>query len=290
MRIVIDPQAGPCPGVRRALKMAEENLSKQSELVALGPVIHNQREMNRLVEEGLQTISQESAEYAEDIGHLANRKLLIRTHGITKQLRKKLDAANVQLIDATCSIVRRLQQLVQKHHEQGHQIVIVGKAGHPEVTGLLGYCDNRGIVIESESDLDRIDRSRKVFLLAQTTVDQAKFLHIREKLFSRHPDMIAMNTTCAQINRRHEQMSRFAASVDVVLFVGGKNSSNTAVLHNVCRQANPRSYRIESLADLDSTWLQASDTVGITGGASTPLWQLQQVEDYLEKLAQLGYK
>lgn len=254
----------------------------------MGPVIHNQREMERLAEKGLQTVSQEGVEDTKDVSSLTNRRVLVRTHGIARQLRQKLDAAGVVLIDATCSVVRRLQQLVQKHHEQGYQIAIVGKPGHPEVTGLLGYCDNDGVVIENESDLARIDLSRKVFLLAQTTVDQAKFLRIREKLSAQGADLIALDTTCAQINRRHEQMSRFAASVDVVLFVGGKNSSNTAVLHEVCRQANPRSYRIESVADLERSWLQAADTVGITGGASTPVWQLQQVQDYLEKLAQLG--
>ncbi len=288
MRIIIDPYAGPCPGVKRALKMAEENLLQKIDLLALGPVIHNQREMDRLIEKGLQTVGQESVEDKAELGHLANRNLLIRTHGIAKQLRQKLDAAQVNVIDATCSVVRRLQKLVQQYHEQKYQIVIVGKAGHPEVTGLLGHCDNQGIVIENESDLSRIDFARKVFLLAQTTVDQAKFVNIREKLSLRHPNLIAMDTTCGQINRRHEQMRRFAASVDVVLFVGGKNSSNTAVLHNVCRQANPRSYRIESTADLERDWLQPDDSVGITGGASTPKWQLQQVHDYLEKLAQLG--
>jgi 4-hydroxy-3-methylbut-2-enyl diphosphate reductase len=290
MRIVIDPQAAPCPGVQRAITIVEENLQDIDPLFALGPVIHNQDEMDRLTAKGLQTINQAGAESSEDLASLSGRRLLIRTHGIGEDLRNRLLHEKTRLIDATCPIVRRVQRLVQKYYLQGYQIVIAGKPKHPEVLGLLGHCGKQGVVVENETDLTMVDLNRKTFLAAQTTINPAGFFAIRDKLINSGCDVIAIDTTCRHIGKRHQQIERFASTVDIVLLVGGKSSSNTTVLYDVCRHANSKSYRIESFADVEREWLRPDDVIGITGSASTPLWQLAKVQEYLQEIAQLGIK
>ena len=284
MKIIIDQNAGVCTGVKKAIRIAEEYLQKDRPLYALGSLIHNQREVERLKARGLETLSQEEIEKDEHPAELKGKPVLIRAHGISDALRQKLQAAGAELLDGTCVIVRRIQKKVEEYYQAGHQILIVGKKGHPEVVGLLGYCNNEGIVLQDENDLQRIEPDRKTVLFSQTTVSPEKFAWFRDAVQSIVKELIVMDTICRQISNRHDRIRDFARSVDVVLFVGGKKSSNTAVLHSVSLQVNPRSYRIESSEDIDPNWLKPDDVVGLTGGASTPIWQLQQIRDDLEKM------
>jgi 4-hydroxy-3-methylbut-2-enyl diphosphate reductase len=260
-------------------------LADQSKLLALGPLIHNERELERLGEIGLETIEQDSVERPQKLRDLKDRTLFIRTHGLSPHIREKLQRAGAVLIDGTCPRVRRVQELIEQHYSQGFQILIVGKAEHPEVLGLLGHCDQLGVVLEKESDLTGIDYGRPSLLIAQTTVNPAQFQKWKQMLSERIEHLIDVDTTCPQINARHEKLRAFAASVDVLLMVGGSKSSNTGVLFEICKAVNPRSYRIERPENISDSWLLGAYLVGVTGSASTPYWQLKDVKTRLQEFA-----
>jgi len=290
MKVIIDAEAGACPGVRRAIRMVESSLSGKSRLLALGPVIHNERELERLAKIGLETIQQDSVSQSKALNGVKDRSLFVRTHGLSPHIRDKLLRAGADLIDGTCPRVRRVQELIEQHYFRGLQILIVGKAEHPEVLGLLGHCEQMGVVLEKESDRKRIDYSRPSILIAQTTVNPAKFQKWKQMLSERIEHLICVDTTCPQINARHEKLRAFAASVDVLLMVGGSKSSNTGVLFEVCKAVNPRSYRIERPENISDSWLAGAHLVGVTGSASTPFWQLEDVRTRLQEFALEGIK
>ncbi|NIA28904.1 MAG: 4-hydroxy-3-methylbut-2-enyl diphosphate reductase [Actinobacteria bacterium] len=287
MQVIIDKNAGVCPGVDRAIHIIEDVLEENRSITALGPIIHNRYEIDRLSQLGMKTREQSTLEKNDEFEPLRKEKLFIRTHGIPKRNYEKLKAEHLNVIDGTCPIVRRLQKRVEHYYENGYQIVIVGKAKHPEVIGLLGHCDDTGIVILDEFDFDKIDFSKKSVLVSQTTISQQKFFEIKEKLSPLMNDLEIVDTTCKHINKRHDHLMEFSKNVDVVLVVGGKTSSNTGVLYEICSQANSRSYRIESAGEIRLNWFHEEDIVGITGGTSTPNWQLELVRDYLQKYSPL---
>ncbi|MBN2412068.1 4-hydroxy-3-methylbut-2-enyl diphosphate reductase [candidate division KSB1 bacterium] len=282
MKIVIDENAGPCPGVKRAIRLAEKNLMRSSPLYALGPIIHNKPELERLSKKGLDILDQAEIENGDNLEKIYHKNLFIRSHGISPQLERRLEENHAQLIDATCGKVKRVQKVIQNYYRKGYQIVIAGKKGHPEVVGLLGYCDNNGIVISDTAEMSRIDPLKKTLLVSQTTLSKTKFNEIREKLLTLIENPVINDTICKHINGRHEQLAQFANSVDVLLLIGGKESSNTGVLFDICKKENPDSYRIESPAEIEKKWFHTDDLVGITGSASTPLWQLEAVSTFLK--------
>lgn len=281
MIIEIDPHAGPCPGVKRALRMAEEKLHQGEPLVAVGPIIHNRAETNRLSELGLTTVDQTTVEQGGTQA-LQGRSVFIRSHGISKRLFQTVEQESKRIVNGTCPVVQRIQQMIAEYHAEGNQIIIVGKPSHPEVLGLNGHCENQAIVVQQEADIQNVDTSKPSVLLSQTTIAQATFFKMRDLLLQRMPNLIVNDTTCRQVNRRHENIRKFAKRVDVVLLIGGKHSSNTRVLYEKSRECNSNTHWIESAADLDPRWFSPDDHVGITGSASTPLWQLQNIQQYLE--------
>ncbi len=279
LQVVVDPIAGFCPGVKRAIAMIEAELPK-GELLALGSVIHNQRELDRLAVKGLRTIPQDEMSFTH-IQNLQGKRILIRTHGIGTQLRQQLQENGAFVIDATCPVVHRVQKMVADFHAQGYQIAIVGKKKHAEVIGLLGHCDHKGIVIESQADINELDANRKTVVIAQTTIGQDRFYQMVELIKQRLNNVLVQDTNCRYISRRYDQIAEFARSVKVVIFIGGKESSNARVLFAICRQHNEKSYQIESVAELQAGWYKDADLIGITGAASTPSWQLDEVKEYI---------
>ncbi|MBN2357418.1 4-hydroxy-3-methylbut-2-enyl diphosphate reductase [candidate division KSB1 bacterium] len=277
--VIIDPDAGFCPGVKRAIKLIDEELT-HGDLVAIGPVIHNQRELQRLSEKGLKTVPQETISDKVD-SNLQAQKVLIRTHGIGPDIRQRLQQADLQIVDATCPIVKKVQKMVVDFHRQGYQIAIIGKKGHAEVLGLLGHCDHQVVVIASESDVESLDTKRKTLVLAQTTIGKKKYDHLLEQIKKRVPDVVAHDTNCRYISERYDQVGEFARSVDVLIFVSGKESSNAQVLFDICRQQNKNAYKIESTEEINSQWFKHAGRIGISGAASTPGWQFDQVREYL---------
>ncbi|HPN34684.1 MAG TPA: 4-hydroxy-3-methylbut-2-enyl diphosphate reductase [bacterium] len=284
MKIVIDAHAGFCPGVLRAVQKAEKMLAHSGELISLGALIHNPVELQRLQQMGLITRPQEEPLDAERLSDLKDRRVLVRTHGLAAAGHEALRQAGAQVEDATCSTVRRVQTLIAEKDRQGEQIVIIGKKNHAEVIGLAGY-SRKPLLIEREADLEGAVFSDRVAVFSQTTFDRDRFFSLAKIIQDRVRHATVHDTTCRHITKRLRRLVDFAASVDVLLLIGGSHSSNSRVLFEACRAVNERSFKIEGVDELDRSWLRPADTVGISGGASTPRWQLEKVRDYLLELS-----
>lgn len=283
MKVIIDDNSGFCFGVVRAISRAEEALAEGGTVYSLGDIVHNRVEVQRLERLGLQTITH------VDMEQLGGRRLFIRAHGEPPTTYVKAKQLGIDVIDATCPVVAALQRKVKRAHEKmqsvGGQVVLLGKHGHAEVVGLTGQVEDRVIVVEKESDLEQVDFSRPIYFLSQTTQSRALFEHILEIMRQRAADpsqIEALDTICGQVAGREERLSEFARSVDRVIFVCGRKSSNGKVLFEVCRKANPQSFNIEEASELQAEWLAGAESVGICGATSTPKWLMQQVADYIE--------
>lgn len=277
MKVLIDKNAGVCPGVERAIKQIEQSLGTGHNIVSLGPVLHNDRELQRLSFLGLK---QAEGMEPEDLSAKKDSTFFIRTHGIPKEVQAKMDSLEVRYIDGTCSIVKRVQKLAERHYREGFQVIITGKPNHPEAIGINGYCSNKAVIVQDIEDFTGKKLGEKVLLISQTTFPQQKFIEIAEYLKKQIESLKIVDTTCKHINRRDRELAEFARSVDVVIMVGGRSSSNTGVLYNVCKAVNPNSYRIESEEELDPAWIKGCKKIGITGSASTPRWQLEKVKEF----------
>lgn len=283
MKVIIDDNSGFCFGVVRAISRAEEALAEGGTVYSLGDIVHNRVEVQRLEELGLQTVTH------EDMERLGGRRLFIRAHGEPPTTYARAEQLGIEVIDATCPVVAALQRKVKRAYDKmqeiGGQVVILGKHGHAEVVGLTGQVEGRAIVVEKESDLAAVDFARPIYFLSQTTQSHALFEHILEIMRQRATDpsqVEAIDTICGQVAGREERLSEFARSVDRVIFVCGRKSSNGKVLFEVCRRANPLSYNIEEASELQAEWLEGASTVGICGATSTPKWLMQKVADYIE--------
>ena len=290
MQIEIDQNSGYCFGVEFAIQMAEDELENGNELFCLGDIVHNSMEVERLHKKGLKIIDR------EQLLEIKDTKVLIRAHGEPPETYQIAIKNNIELIDASCPVVLKLQNRVKHAYDQAveknGQVVIYGKKGHAEVIGLTGQtCDN-AIIVMNEEDLDQIDYSRPVILFSQTTKSTAGFYALKVKIEERikkvkgtliETDFQANDSICRQVSNREPQMERFSTQHDVILFVAGKKSSNGLALYNVCKKNNPRSYFIESEKDIQLEWINHSDKVGICGATSTPRWLMEQVEKALKE-------
>ena len=282
MRVEIDARSGFCFGVVNAISKAEELLATGEEVFSLGDIVHNRIEMERLEHLGLRTIRHDA------LAGLQARTLLIRAHGEPPRTYAQAAQNNLRVVDATCPVVAQLQHRVREAYEKmqsvGGTVVLLGKRGHPEVTGLTGQVADDVIVVEGKADLDVIDFSRPICLLSQTTQSLALFEEIRAAICQRTSDPMSVtvhDTICRQVSGREEHLRAFARQFDAVLFVSGRDSSNGRVLFEVCREANPHSYKIEEEGEIDPAWLEGVRSVGICGATSTPRWLMQRVAEEL---------
>lgn len=282
MKITIDPSSGFCFGVDRAIAMAEEMLKEGREIYCLGEIVHNQEEMLRLKSLGLKVIGR------PDFPSLPGAAVLIRAHGEPPETYAEAKKFNITLMDATCPIVARIQQRIKKSFlpETDKQIVIYGKQGHAEVAGLAGQTGNRAIVVKDISDLEQIDFSKPVEIFSQTTMSVAGFRDLVAEISARmkssgNSNIEVHDTICRKVSRRESVLRKFAAENDLILFVGGKNSSNGAYLFGICKEVNPLSYYISDSQEIKFEWLQEKAKVGLAGATSTPRRQLEEVADFI---------
>lgn len=285
MRIEIDDKSGFCFGVVRAITEAEKALAEGGTVYSLGDIVHNRIEVQRLERLGLQTVTH------DEMPRLAGCRLFIRAHGEPPTTYARARELGIDLIDATCPVVARLQTRVVRAHELMRpidgQVVIFGKRGHAEVVGLTGQVDAPTIVIEGPQDLDAIDFARPVYFLSQTTQSIALFERLCDEMRRRAADPAQVrieDTICRQVANREEHLAAFARRFDVVIFVCGRKSSNGKVLFEVCRRANAATYNIEEAAELEPQWFAGAASVGICGATSTPKWLMQQVADAVGRI------
>jgi len=284
LNIEIDNKSGFCFGVVKAIEKAEEELEKGSTLYCLGDIVHNEEEMERLQRLGLVTVNH------EQYNQLHNVKVLIRAHGEPPSTYETARKNNITLIDATCPVVLKLQSRIKKNYEElaseDGQIVIYGQTGHAEVKGLVGQTDGKAIVIQEEKDLDKIDFSKKVHLFSQTTKDLEHYHHLIEEISKRmvkKDDFKFSDTICRQVANRIPNIINFAQQNDVILFVGGKQSSNGKVLYEHCKSINPQTYYISDCKQVDELEIQKDKKIGICGATSTPQWLMDCIAKRLEE-------
>ncbi|MFK7951845.1 MAG: 4-hydroxy-3-methylbut-2-enyl diphosphate reductase [Ekhidna sp.] len=289
MNIEIDENSGYCFGVEFAIQMAEDEMAEGHQLYCLGDIVHNSMEVERLFNKGLRTITR------EELKDLRDCKVLIRAHGEPPETYELAIRNNIELVDASCPVVLKLQNRVKNAYDQSKerkgQLVIYGKPGHAEVIGLTGQTGNEAIIVTEEKDLEKVDFSKPITLFSQTTKSTKGFYHIKSLIEQRieneghlsvGEDFRANDSICRQVSNREPHMEKFSQKHDVILFVAGRKSSNGKALYNVCLAHNSRSYFVESEKEIDMSWIQEDDSIGICGATSTPTWLMEQVSDFLK--------
>lgn len=289
MYIEIDEKSGFCFGVVRAIGEAEKALAGGGTVYSLGDIVHNRIEVQRLGGLGLHTVTH------ADMERLGGCRLFIRAHGEPPTTYLRARELGIEVIDATCPVVARLQKRVVEAHaamrSAGGQVVILGKRGHAEVVGLTGQVAEPTLVVEGEADLAQIDFSRPIYFLSQTTQSIALFERLSEQMRRRAADPSQVrvdDTICRQVSGREQHLADFARRFDLVLFVCGRKSSNGKVLFEVCRGANPRTRNIEEPREIDPAWLEGAASVGICGATSTPGWLMREVAEALSAMVHRG--
>ncbi len=275
MKVEIDQKSGFCFGVVNAIGKAEKFL-KEGELYCLGDIVHNGMEIERLEKLGLKTIDHET------YFTLKNCRVLLRAHGEPPSTYEYAKANNIDLIDATCPVVLKLQERIKKAHEQmldeNGQIIIFGQKGHAEVIGLDGQTKNQSIIIENEDDLAQIDPNKPGWIFSQTTKSIDEFHRLTKRIKAKNQkELVIKDTICRQVANRVPRLKEFAKQHDTIVFVGGQKSSNAKLLFGVCKETNTNSHFISSKDDLDLNWFKNSKSVGISGATSTPHWLMEEI-------------
>lgn len=280
IQIEIDNGSGFCFGVTTAIKKAEEELAQGEKLYCLGDIVHNGMECERLRQMGLITINHEEMRELHDV------KVLLRAHGEPPETYELARRNNIEIIDATCPVVLKLQKRIKEQYDANlqSQIVIFGKKGHAEVLGLVGQTQSSAIVIENFDEVTKLDFSRDIYLYSQTTKSLDEFHRIIDYIqahISSEATFQSFDTICRSVANRMPNISQFAAKHDLVLFVCGRKSSNGKVLYNECLRVNPNTHQVEGPEEIEPQWLEGIESVGICGATSTPKWLMEQCRDKL---------
>lgn len=286
MVVEVDERSGFCFGVQNAVEIAEEALARGEKVFSLGPIVHNDIEVERLLSMGLETVNHD--QYAE----LKDCKVLIRAHGEPPETYFIAEKNNITIIEATCPIVKKLQSRI-KHTwlgtvARGGQVVIFGKAGHAEVIGLMGQTKNRAILTNGEENLDKIDYSKEIHLFSQTTMSNSDYKILAEKIRIRmsekgveDPDkhLHINRTICGQVSNRQPGLKSFARKHDIIIFVSGRESSNGKMLFSICKRENLNSWFVSTPGEIKREWFKGMKSAGICGATSTPKWLIDKVRD-----------
>ena len=272
MKIELASSYGFCFGVKRAIKIAEN----AKDAVTIGPIIHNNDEINRLNK----NFNVKTLEGISEID--GEKKAIIRTHGITKGDLAELKKSDIKVIDATCPFVTKPQQICEKMSKEGYDIVIFGDEKHPEIKGVKSYAVGKVFVVLEESELEGVKLAQKVAVISQTTRKVEKFMQIVNYLMLRVKEVRVFNTICNATFENQEAVKNLAVRADVMVVVGGKNSSNTKQLYLISKTACEDSYLVENELELERAWFEGKKLCGVSAGASTPDWIIQKVVDKLE--------
>lgn len=278
MKVIRTRYAGACYGVQRALDMAYATILDGTPAFTLGPLIHNPQVVAQLEEQGVSI--------ADSVDDIEGGIVIIRSHGVTPQIKAAVEEKGLPLLDATCPHVARAQKAAKDLADDGYNVVIVGEKGHPEVEGMTAYAeqaDRSVIVVAGPEELpDRI--YDPVGIVVQTTQSKENLDAVVDELQNRGHRPLVKNTICFATRQRQEAAANLAEKVDAIVVIGGRNSSNTTRLYEICRQRCDRTYHIETPDEIDPAWFEGCESVGVTAGASTPESQIDAVIEYLETL------
>lgn len=277
-KVEIDSESGFCFGVTAAIRKAEEELAKGTPLYCLGDIVHNSDEVDRLRRKGLVTISH------EQMAALRDCKVLLRAHGEPPSTYELARRNNIEIVDATCPVVLKLQQRIKKAYDspQRPQIVIYGKLGHAEVNGLVGQTDGHALVVETEADLAQVNPDVTTHLYSQTTKSLDGLRHIADALGRHLEDDVefhSFDTICRSVTHRVDNLREFARNHDAIVFVAGRKSSNGKFLFDECKAVNPHTQFISGPDEMDLEQLSGAESIGICGATSTPRWLMEQVKE-----------
>jgi len=289
MEVTIDKYSGFCFGVVYAIQMAEDILEKETQLYCLGDIVHNNKEVDRLRNMGLKIIKH------DDLKDISNCKVLIRAHGEPPETYIIALENNIQLLDASCPVVLKLQHQIKEGYEEikaiDGQVIIFGKEGHAEVTGLLGQTKNDAIIITTIQDLEKIDFSKSIYIYSQTTKSPKAYKVISDVIAERvklaageNVKYIIHDTLCRQVSGREPQLKQFSKDNEVIVFVSGQKSSNGKMLYQSCKEENDNSYFISDADEINTDWFNGIDSVGICGATSTPRWLMEDVQNTIENI------
>ena len=275
VKITIAKSAGFCFGVKRAIDLAQDIASKNKDVYTFGPLIHNPQEVSRLENENIKVI--------EDYSKIEKGVLVLRTHGIPLDIYENLSKKeNIKIVDATCPFVKKAQDIIKELSKDSEQIVIVGEKKHPEVVALVSYGKGKCLVVEDKKDVKNVKKTGIIYIVSQTTQSPKKFEEIVNEI-SKISKVKVFNTICRATFDRQTAAEKLAKEVDVMIVIGGKNSGNTTRLYQICSNIT-KTYHIEDVNEIEVEWFNNISTVGITAGASTPDWIIENIKGRIKEV------
>lgn len=275
MKIILAKRAGFCFGVKRATQMAFEAAGKDQETYTLGPIIHSPQVVNKLEEMGVGVV--------KDLSSVCNGTVIIRSHGVLASEMEEAHHKKLQVVDATCPFVKKAQEHVKYLSEAGYDVLVVGDADHPEVQGIVSYAMGKVYVVASGEQVTKLPKMGKMGVVAQTTQSFDNLKSVVTECLRRGGEVRVFNTICDATAVRQQEATELAHQVDCVIVIGGYNSANTRRLAEICTEIQPKTYHIETATEIDSSWFAGVETVGVTAGASTPKWIIDEVIARLEQ-------
>ena len=278
MEVILAKSSGFCFGVKRAVDKVYEQTEKGKKIYTYGPIIHNEEVVKDLEKKGVKVL-----ESKEELKALSEGSVVIRSHGVPKEIYDLIEEKGLECIDATCPFVKRIHNIVQKESEEGRRIIIVGNNGHPEVEGIKGWSKTTAVVIESQEEAEnfKAKEDEKLCIVSQTTFNYKKFKELVEIFQKKGYDIIVANTICNATEERQKEASELAAKVDAMIVIGGTHSSNTRKLYELCKSECENTYYIQTLENLQLELPNSVELVGITAGASTPNKIIEEVQNYV---------
>lgn len=279
MDVKIAKNAGFCFGVKRAMNMAWNELEeRENGIYALGPLIHNKQAVSKYEEKGLMTV--------DDLSNIpSNESVIIRSHGVGEEVYTKSKERDITVIDTTCPFVRKIHNIAKDFNEKGYKIIVIGDKKHPEVIGINGWCNNEAIIIKTLDEIETMnfDSNKKYCVVFQTTINLDLYDSVVDKLSEKINDVVFKNTICSATKERQQSARELAREVDCMVVIGGKHSSNTQKLVNICSDIVP-TFSIETKDELNKDDFSKYKVVGVTAGASTPEWIITEVIEFLESI------
>ncbi|MDQ3219206.1 MAG: 4-hydroxy-3-methylbut-2-enyl diphosphate reductase, partial [Acidobacteriota bacterium] len=278
MQVLLADEYGFCFGVERAVEMVEKALDGGDTVRSLGPLIHNEQEMQRLGQYGVTTIT-------EPVQIKRGETAVIRAHGVTPDVQRELEEKATKVVDATCPFVTRVQKLAARAAGEDRHVIIVGSPDHPEMIGVKGYAPDHAFIIRDETEVAGLPRLRKPLVVSQTTIKAKTFFDTAEAIKTKTDDEVQIvNTICSATKDRQEAARALAGMVDAFYIIGGRHSSNSVKLLTVCKEQCEKSFLIEIEDEINPNDLMGAERVGVTAGASTPEWLIQKIVAHLENI------